>query len=76
MDREKLSAACAAIEAFFTEEEIANMDKSDWRYEGQTFCERVEAWVLSVIDTLEEEMQNPDEPEEDTEDDDESNDNT
>lgn len=64
MDQEKLSAACAAIEAFFTEEEKARMEDSDWRCEGQTFYERVEGYVLGVIETLEDEMENPDPPDE------------
>ena len=65
MDHEKLSAACAAIEAFFTAEERASMEHSDWRCEGQTFSERVEGHVLGVIESLEAEIENPDAPTED-----------
>ena len=64
MDHQKLSAACAAVEAFFTEEEKAKMENSDWRCEGQTFYERIEGYVLGVIETLEDEMENPDLPDE------------
>lgn len=56
MDHEKLSAACAAIAAFFSEDEIAKMENSDWRSEGQTFYERVEGYVLGVIESLEDEI--------------------
>lgn len=65
MDREKLSSACAAIEAFFTAEERAIMKRSDWRHNGQTFYERVEGYVLGLIETLEDEIENPDPPDED-----------
>jgi hypothetical protein len=71
MDHAKLSAACAAIAAFFTEEEQSKMEDSNWRCEGQMFYERVEAYVLGVIETLEDEMENPDPPDEE---DDESTD--
>ena len=64
MDHEKLSAACAAIEAFFSEDEKAKMGHSDWRHNGQTFYERVEGCVLGVIGSLENEMENPDPPDE------------
>lgn len=65
MDREKLSSACAAIEAFFTDEERAIMERSGWRHNGQTFYERVEGYVLGLIETLEDEIENPDLPDED-----------
>lgn len=64
MDREKMASICAAIEAFFTAER-AIMERSDWRYSGQTFCERVEGRVLGVIESLEDEIENPDPPDED-----------
>lgn len=65
MDREKLASACAAIEAFFTAEQMAIMGRSDWRLNGQTFSERVEGHVLDLIEALEDEIENPDLPDED-----------
>lgn len=68
MDREKLASACAAIEVFFTAEERASMERSDWRHNGQTFYERVEGHVLGVIESLEVEIENPDALDEDAKD--------
>jgi hypothetical protein len=52
MDREKLASACAAIEAFFTAEERAIMEHS-------------EGYVLGVIESLGDEIENPDPSDED-----------
>lgn len=65
MDHVKFGFACAAIEAFFTEVEKVRTEQSDWRYNGQTFGERVEGHVLGVIESLMDEIENPDPSKED-----------
>lgn len=60
MDKAKLADAINAVLAFFP-----NAPDNDWRHEGQTFCERVEGYVLHAIEELENEMACPDEPDDD-----------
>jgi len=52
MDAAKLAKATAAVRSLFGDEEIPK----DFTYEGQTFSERCEAWVLNALDELKDEL--------------------
>ena len=57
MDADKLHKATAAVRSLFADEEIPE----DFTYEGQTFEERCEAWVLHALDELKDELDTFDE---------------
>ena len=48
-----LAKATAAIRSLFSDEAIPE----DFNYEGQTFEERCEAWVLHAVEQLDEEIE-------------------